>query len=229
MLLRSCLAGLAADAFALVPDALALVWLRLADLADLGGHLADQLLVGPGDLHHGVVFHREGDPGRRLVEHRVGIAHHHVEPALGGLGLVADALDLQHLLVALVHPLDHVGDQGAGQTVQRLVPGLLAGTGHRDGAVLHREDHLGVHGAGQLPLGALDPYRLTVDFRRDPGGDGHRLLADSRHGPSYQITASSSRPWWAARASGSDIRPLGVDTIAMPRPVRTRGISREFT
>ena len=47
MLLRAeRLAGLAADDLALVADALALVGLGGADLADLGGELADRLLVG---------------------------------------------------------------------------------------------------------------------------------------------------------------------------------------
>src|SRR5215510_10215619 len=41
------LAGLAADLLAGVADTLALVGLGLAGRADLGGHLADQLLVDP--------------------------------------------------------------------------------------------------------------------------------------------------------------------------------------
>src|SRR5207244_5920674 len=40
-------ADLSPHVLALVADALALVRLRLADLADLGGRLADHLLVGP--------------------------------------------------------------------------------------------------------------------------------------------------------------------------------------
>ena len=46
---------------------------------------------------------------------------------------------------------------------------------------------------------------------------------------SYQITASSSPPRFAARASRSDISPFGVERMAIPRPFRTRGISRDFT
>src|SRR6188768_2552556 len=48
------LSGLALDVLAGVPDALALVRLGLADLANVGGHLADLLLV---DAPH-------DDPGR---------------------------------------------------------------------------------------------------------------------------------------------------------------------
>src|SRR5688572_20231947 len=44
------LPGLAQHLLAGVPDALALVRLGLADLADVGGHLADELLV---DAPHG--------------------------------------------------------------------------------------------------------------------------------------------------------------------------------
>ena len=42
-------------------------------------------------------------------------------------------------------------------------------------------------------------------------------------------TARSSPPTRAGRACRSDMRPCGVDTIAMPRPFFTRGISRDFT
>src|SRR4249920_183872 len=55
------LPGLAQHALAGVADALALVRLGLADLADVGGHLADELLVDA--RHHDAVRrgHLEGD------------------------------------------------------------------------------------------------------------------------------------------------------------------------
>src|SRR5687768_5756249 len=58
---------LAADDFVLVPVALALVRLRLAAGADLGGELADGLLVGPADDDRGRVRHRDGQARRRFV------------------------------------------------------------------------------------------------------------------------------------------------------------------
>src|SRR5439155_22585175 len=45
-----CLAGLDLDDFTFVSDALALVRLGLADLADTGGEFADRLLVGAGHV-----------------------------------------------------------------------------------------------------------------------------------------------------------------------------------
>ena len=55
-LLRSRLAGLAADVLADVADALALVGLGRPDVADLGGHLADQFLVDAFDLAPASLF-----------------------------------------------------------------------------------------------------------------------------------------------------------------------------
>src|SRR6476660_230376 len=62
LLLLPGLAGLAQDALAGVADTLALVGLGLADLADVGRHLADQLLVRPPDGDAGGARHLEGDP-----------------------------------------------------------------------------------------------------------------------------------------------------------------------
>src|SRR5882757_2339816 len=55
------LAGLAADVLAGVAHALALVGLRLAGGANLGGDLADQLLVDADDREAGRVLDFEGD------------------------------------------------------------------------------------------------------------------------------------------------------------------------
>ena len=43
---------------------------------------------------------------------------------------VADAVDLEGLLEALGHAHDHVVDERTGQTVQRAISLLIAGTGH---------------------------------------------------------------------------------------------------
>src|SRR6266487_6358520 len=56
----TCLSGFAADDFALVPHALALVRVRPAQPADVRGHLADLLLVDALD----------GEPGRGLDAER---------------------------------------------------------------------------------------------------------------------------------------------------------------
>src|SRR5262245_39750772 len=61
------LAGLAQHALVDVTDALALVGLGLADLADVGGHLANELLVE--------ALHRDAGGRRHLELHALGCVH----------------------------------------------------------------------------------------------------------------------------------------------------------
>ena len=61
------LAGLAADALALVGDAFALVGLRLSELAYAGRLLADDLLVDPCHAEAGGRLDVEGDAGGGLM------------------------------------------------------------------------------------------------------------------------------------------------------------------
>src|SRR5262245_5276110 len=65
------LAGLAEHALVGVADALALVRLGLANLADVGCDLSDQLLVGPLDRDAGGRGHLERDALRRVDRYRV--------------------------------------------------------------------------------------------------------------------------------------------------------------
>src|SRR3954452_9052441 len=113
---RSCpLAYLSGHVLALVADALALVGLRGALLADDRGDLAHDLLgvaLDDDARGHG---HLELDPLRRLDRHRVRIAERQLEVAPLELGAVADALDLQGLGEPGRHALDHVGHQRARQ------------------------------------------------------------------------------------------------------------------
>src|SRR4051794_21823454 len=57
-----CFPCFALDVLARVPDTLALVRLGLADLADVGGHLADGLLVDPLHDDASRLGHFEADP-----------------------------------------------------------------------------------------------------------------------------------------------------------------------
>ena len=72
--LLDALALLAADVLVSVADTLALVWLRRVVAANVGGELADSVLVDAfnGDL--GVLFDRDLDRVRDRVENRVGEA-----------------------------------------------------------------------------------------------------------------------------------------------------------
>src|SRR3954453_9025771 len=113
------LSDLAADVLAGVTDALALVGLGLAELADVGGHLADELLVDARDAEPGRAVHREGDAGGGVEDDRVAVAELELEGG-GALGqaAVADAHYLEPLLIGVRHADAHVVDQLAGPPVQ---------------------------------------------------------------------------------------------------------------
>src|ERR1700760_1949966 len=64
LLILLLLAFLAADIFAFIAHALALVGLGRTPGADFGGDLADQLLVDAGDRDHGRLLGDDGDAGR---------------------------------------------------------------------------------------------------------------------------------------------------------------------
>src|SRR4029077_11227081 len=85
------LAGFAQDALTGVADALALVGLGLAKLADVGGNLADELLVEAAHCDARRLRDFEGHARRRLDVDRVGEADEHFDLARPlRLGAVAD-------------------------------------------------------------------------------------------------------------------------------------------
>src|SRR5690242_2362192 len=61
------LAFLAADIFAFIANALALIGLRRTPGADLGRNLSDQLLVDARHRNHGRLFGGDGDAGRDRI------------------------------------------------------------------------------------------------------------------------------------------------------------------
>src|SRR3546814_18333699 len=113
------LSGLLGDVLAEVPDALALVGLGLADLAYVGGDLANRLLVDAPDHYAVRSGHLEGDAGGGVDGHGMAEAKREVEL---GVALrsraVADADDLELLGELLVHAHDHVAHQRAAEAVQ---------------------------------------------------------------------------------------------------------------
>ena len=111
-----------------VAHALALVGLGLADRPDVGGDLADHLLVDA--LHHdaGRRRHLEGDAVGGVDLHRVAEAERQLEASLPWQrGAVADADDLELLAEAVGDADDHVVDQRADQAVQGPVLALVVG------------------------------------------------------------------------------------------------------
>src|SRR2546423_5079187 len=123
--LLTSLSGLATHDLALVADAFALVGLRLADLADVGGRLADLLLVDAGDHEPGGRLDGELDAGRRRHHDRVAEAERELEVLAAGLHTVAGPDDLEGLAVAVGHALHHVGHQRAGEPVSCLAIALV--------------------------------------------------------------------------------------------------------
>src|SRR5688572_431069 len=157
------LPGLLGDVLAEVPDALALVGLGLADLADVGGDLADRLLVDA--LHDDAVRGGglEADALGGVDRDRVAEAEGEIElvGALGG-GAVADADDLELLDELLVDAHHHVVDERPDEAVEGPVLPFVVGTLHDQlVAVLTDGD-----GAGDVPLeGALGALHGDVAVR----------------------------------------------------------------
>src|SRR5215204_321651 len=167
------LSDLATDLFARVPNALALVRLRLAQFANVRSDLADPLLVD--------AQHRE--PSRRLDVERDalrGADLDRVAVAESELQLrrplrhhpVADSDDLQLLLVTVGHTGHHVGHQGPGQTVQRLAQPLVVGPGDLELAALGTGDldRFGDHML-KSAFGPFHRHRLPVDAHLHTSGN----------------------------------------------------------
>src|SRR5579883_1792224 len=225
------LAFFAEDVLACVFHALALVWLGLAETADLGGDLADLLPVDAGDHHLGRLRRRDRDAGRDRVDHVVAVAERDLQVLALHRGAVADAVDLELALEALGDAGDEVRHQRARGAPHRARAFGLVARIDLDRALLQfGADVLGQH---QLE-GALRPlhlHGLPIDARGDAGRDRDRSLADTRHlsrPPSSRCPAQNtvnriSPPTLASRAAWSAITPFGVEMIATPRPLLMRG------
>src|SRR5579864_3679183 len=175
------LSYLPAHVLALVADALALVGLRRADLANLCGRLADLLLVGALDddlRRHGNL---EGDAGARLDRDRMGVPHLQLEIVALERGTVADALDLQALLEALRHALDHVGDERAREPVQRAVLAALGRASDDDVPLLVLDLHARGNVLLQRAERAGDLNAARVDRHGHTARDLDGLSSDSAH------------------------------------------------
>ena len=136
-------------------------------------------------------------PAGALTEHRVRVAQGQLEVRAPQLGAVADALDLQRLLVALGHPVDHVGHQRAGQAVQRAVLAAIGGALDHQLVVLLLDGDVARDALGQLALGAVDAHQVGLHGHGHAGGHGNGLSADA--GLHHHTSAISSPPTPARR------------------------------
>src|SRR5918994_486199 len=134
------LSDLAPDDLAGVPHALALVRLGLAELADVRGRLADQLLVDPRHREPRGCLDGEGDAGGRLDDDRGTEAERELPVRAAERNAVSHADDLQSLLVSSGHPGDEVLHQRAGQAVHGLTAAVVVRTAQLQRAVVHPVD-----------------------------------------------------------------------------------------
>src|SRR6478735_1424542 len=215
---------LAEDVLAAVLDALAFVGLGLAPATDLGGELADRLLVDPADLDRDLIGGLHFDTLGHVEIDVVAVAELQLELAALRLRTVADAGDLQHLGEALGDTFDQVRHQRALQAPVAARRLAVVGRQDRDGPVVEVVLDQFVGADRQGALGALDGQRAVIDLGGDAAWDRHRLLADAAH---QNTSASTSPPTFCARASLSESTPRGVETMVMPRPLRMFGNSFE--
>ena len=127
--LRRRLTWLELDNFALVADAFTLVGLGLAERANLGGELADQLLVATLDHDVRLVWTGDFQASRNLFFEFVGKAYAQLQFFVFDRTDVAHALDFELLLVAVLDAEDHVIDHSASQSMQGAAVALVVASG----------------------------------------------------------------------------------------------------
>src|SRR3990170_6238305 len=215
---------LAEDVLAAVLDALALVRLGLAPLAYLGGELADGLLVDAADLDRGLVRGLHLQAFRHVEIDIVALAELKLQLVALRIRAVADAGDLEDLGEALGHALDQVRDERALHAPEG--PRRLGGVCRldHDGFTIDGVADLVAQAERESALRPLHAEHAVLDSGGDPARDRHRHFADAAH---QNTSASTSPPTFWARASASESTPRGVETMVMPRPLRTVGSSLE--
>src|SRR6266849_4161809 len=141
------------------------------------------------------------------------------------LRAVADAHDVQILLEALRDAVHRVGDQRAGEPVQRAM--LFGGALGDEHAVFLLEGDAEGHTYGELALGALHFDFPILQRNFHALRNRNWFIADARH--RYQTSHKSSPPILALRAARPLIKPFGVVRMLMPKPPTTGRISVEPT
>src|SRR4051812_15545113 len=179
ILLASRLAGLPANDFARVLDALALVRLGRTQVAQLGRDLPHFLLVGAVDHDRRRLRRGELHARRRLVLDRVREAERELEPERLHFRLVADAGNLERLLISLRDAFDHVRQQRARQAVERLVVLFVGGARDMQHLAFLPDGDALRELARELALRTLHLHRVAVDRDRDALRDRNRQLADT--------------------------------------------------
>src|SRR5262245_5262332 len=181
-LLACGLAGLLAHGLAVIANALALVRLRRAEIADVGRDLADSLFADAAHDDHRRAFALNLDAFRHRELDLVRVAERHDESLAAHFGLVTHTADLELLLETLGDALHAVRDQRPRQAVQRLVLRRLARA--RDAHVLVGDGHRHVR-MDALRMSALRPLSredAALHLHLDAGRNHDRQPANPRHG-----------------------------------------------
>src|SRR5205823_1731308 len=130
-------------------------------------------------------------------------------------------VDLEVAAVAGRDSGDHVRDERSREPVEGARRLLVVLAGDQDRAVLALERDVVVERAGELALRALHLERVALERDVHALRDLHRLPSYAAH----QIKSRTSPPNPFLSASRPVMTPDDVETIAMPRPPSTRGIS----
>src|SRR5437868_1174496 len=228
--LRADLAGLArlaTDVLAGVLHALRLVGVRDAERADLRRDLAHDFLVRTRDAHLLGRLEGEADAGRRVDLDRMRVAERKLQLLARERRPVAGAADLEVARVARRDAGDHVREQRAREAMEGLRLLGLVRAHDRQRAVRSIHLHERVERAPQLALRSLHRDLLAVHRHVHALRERHGKLSDPTHFVfvPYQTYARTSPPRAFFSASRPVMSPDEVETIAMPSPPRTRGIS----
>ena len=170
------LAALATDYLTDKLDTFALVGFGLAERADLGAYLAEELLVvALKDDQRVFVAFRLGlylHLGGKFQIYGVGVTERQLEYLTGGGGTIAYADQFKLLAVAGLHAYYHVVDERAVQAVLCAVLAVVGGAGDVEMTVGFLDFELGVDSLCESAFGAFDGYYVVLgDFDFYASGD----------------------------------------------------------
>ena len=128
--------------------------------ADLGGYLADTLLVATAYDYRRLVGAIKFDAVRFCYNDRMRISNREDHRVCLFLNSVTDTLDFKGLGVTVCYALDHIGYQGSCQAVQSLMFLVFGRTFNRNNGTVYFDYHIGMHRARKFAFGSLYGYRV---------------------------------------------------------------------
>jgi len=198
LLFTSSLTSLLANDLTDIADTFTLVWLGLAQTADLRGHLAYQLLVVTFQGDHGILSLLLGSSQLQLLGDLEDDVVRVTQRQVQDIALVGSfetyTYQLQFPLIAIGNALHHVGYQGAIKAMQGTVTDLVRGTAELQLAFLHFYLDITVDGLLQFPLGTLYYQEIIRSY-----SDGHslgkhyRFLTYTRHNFTFLLPTPAGR------------------------------------